>query len=491
MPASNSHDAVRCSDTLHACDSTSAHHVLCRIEEMVRSFTPSTEKVQPFSEWLSHTYQCDMQGLAGHIAAEVANAMSVMASTFKGVIESDCKGSDGEEHYKMWTKLVNESKLANETEGNIAQCSTPRLCDRGGPSYKTIADVCQKRDRVFAGRQRGYEENIALNVKRWKAVSQLQSPEVTMKLMDMVLLVMLKLYYMQNYFEQRTCLKCEDILHAFIFSTENPQTDENLQLDLIIFACFKLYLVLESMELSYWVTDYECKINNHHRSITTLLRKPKDGQMPGNLVKKFEIPEKLLVHEIFGWNGREFWLLPHQRIGPGFEILPRLSSEKDFLVGAAGMMNKCITGKNVYDTINALLLIFKYNKIDKPILFGGSSPYLQKLPDIMAVYSLRFSASAIAVTVVMSILNDQYCRLQYQMRQSDMNCEGDCEKMSNYFDALMNFRKTYYNSLERPGAALIPCKRKSTPSCNDLDLTVETIKKIVNGTISTPEDKGI
>ena len=494
MPASNSHDAVSCSDTLHACDSTSAHHVLCHIEEMVRSFTPPAEKVQPFCEWLFNTYQCDMQGLSRHVAASVDNAMRVMLSTFRDTIESDCKKLDNpEEHKKMWTTLVNTSKSANETEGNIAQCFTPRLYGKGASSYRTIADVCQKRDRVYAGRQSEFAGNILLHSKRQDAVLQLQGPceiaEVTVKLIDMVLLVMLKLYYMQKYFEQQTCRKCEDILRVFIL--QNAVSDQNLQLDLIIFACFKLYLVLESTELSSWVTDYECKMNNHHCSITTLLRRPKYPQMPGLIVKKFEIPQTILVQGIFGWNGREFWLLPHQKIGPGFEILPRLSSKKDFFVGAAGMMNKCITGKNVYDTINALLLIFKYNKIDKPILFGGSSPYLQKLPDIMAVYSLRFSASAIAVTVVMSILNDQYCRLQYQMRQSDMNCEGDCEKMSNYFDALMNFRKTYYNSLERPGAALIPCKRKSTPSCNDLDLTVETIKKIVNGTISTPEDKGI
>lgn len=472
---------------------------------MVRSFTPPAEKVQPFCEWLFNTYQCDMQGLSRHVAASVDNAMRVMLSTFRETIESDCKKLDNpKQHELMWTTLVNTSKSANETEGNIAQCFTPRHYGKGPSSYKTIADVCQKRDRVYAGRQSEFSKNILLHSKRQDAVLQLQGPceiaEVTVKLIDMVLLVMLKLYYMQKYFEQQTCRKCEDILRVFIL--QNAVSDQNLQLDLIIFACFKLYLVLESTELSCWVTDYECKIlNNHHRSITTLLRRPKDGQMPGNLVKKFEIPEKLLVHEIFGWNGREFWLLPHQRIGPGFEILPRLSSEKDFLVGAAGMMNKCITGKNVYDTINTLLLIFKYNNIDKPILFGGSSPYLQKLPDIMAVYSLRFSASAIAVTVVMSILNDQYCRLQKQMRQSDINCEGDCEKMSKYFDALMNFRKTYYKCFERPGAALIPCKRKCTPEplghntttdpYDPIDLTVEKIKKIVNGTISTPEDKGI
>ena len=213
--------------------------------------------------------------------------------------------------------------------------------------------------------------------------------------------------------------------------------------------------------------------------------------MPGLLVKKFEIPQLILVREIFGWNGREFWLLPHQKIDFGFKILPRLSSEKDFIVGAAGMMNKCITGKNVYDTINDLLVIFKYNNIDKPILFGGSSQYLQKLPDIMAVYSLQFSASAIAVTVVMSILNDQYCRLQNQMRQSDINCEGDCEKLSNFYDLLTKHRTTYYKSSGRPKAALIPCKRKCTSSCNDLDLTVENIEKIVNGTILTSKDEGI
>ena len=456
---------------------------------MVRSFTPPAEKVQPFCEWLFNTYQCDMQGLSRHVAAEVENAIRVMTSTFKDIIESDCKELDSEEYYKMCTKLVNTSKLANETEGNIAQCFTPRLYGRGASSYKTIADVCQKRDRVYAGRQRGFAENIALNVKRLKAVMQLQGPEVTVKLLDMVLLAMLKLYYMQKYFEQRTCLQCEDILHAFIF--EDAVSDQYLQLDLIIFACFKLYLVLESMELSSWVTDYECKMNNHHRSITTLLRKPKVSQMPGLLVKKFEIPQLILVREIFGWNGREFWLLPHQKIDFGFKILPRLSSEKDFIVGAAGMMNKCITGKNVYDTINDLLVIFKYNNIDKPILFGGSSQYLQKLPDIMAVYSLQFSASAIAVTVVMSILNDQYCRLQNQMRQSDINCEGDCEKLSNYYDLLTKHRTTYYKSSGRPKAALIPCKRKCTSSCNDLDLTVENIEKIVNGTILTSKDEGI
>ena len=475
-------------DTLHACDSTSAHRVLCRIEEMVRSFTPSTEKVQPFSEWLSHTYQCDVQGLSGHIAADVENAMSVMESTFKDSLKSDCKELDSEEHFnKMWTKLVNTSELANATKGNIAQCFTPRLYGRGASSYKTIADVCQKRDRVYAGRQRGFAENIWLNFTRRKAVLQLQSPEVIMKLMDMVLLAMLKLYYMQKYFEQRTCLKCEDILHAFIF--EDAVSDQYLQLDLIIFACFKLYLVLESMELSYWVADYECKLNKHHCSITALLRKPKDGQLKGTVVKKFEVSQKLLVQEIFGWNGREFWLLPHQKIGPGFEILPRLSPGKDFFVGAAGMMNKCITGKNVYDTVDALLVISTYKKIDNQI----RCRYLQKLPDVMAVYSLQFSASAIAVTVVMSILNDQYCRLQYQMRQSgnNMELENGCKKLTNYYDLLMKHRATYYDSSERPVAALIPCKRKCASPFNDLDLTVEKIEKIVNGTILTSKDDGI
>ena len=160
------------------------------------------------------------------------------------------------------------------------------------------------------------------------------------------------------------------------------------------------------------------------------------------------------------------------------------------------MMNKCITGKNVYDTVDALLVISTYKKIDNQI----RCRYLQKLPDVMAVYSLQFSASAIAVTVVMSILNDQYCRLQYQMRQSktkqefhvdDIELENGCKTLTIYYDLLAKHRTTYYNSSGRPGAALIPCKRKCTSSCNDLDLTVENIEKIVNGTILTSKDDGI
>lgn len=500
MPASQSHsaasrgdilDASR-GDILDACDSTSAHRVLHHIEEMLDSFTPSSQKVQSFPVWLAHTYQCDMQGLARHVAAEVANALKVMSSIFANTLESECKGSDTPQAWKMWTKLVNETKLANEAEGNVTQCFTPQPRDKKVSTYKTITDVCQRRDCVYIARQKGHAEHITLNQRRLCAVLQLEIPEVTVKLIDMVLLAMLKVYYMQKYFEQRTCLKCEDILHTVIFSTEDTQTDQKLQLDLIIFACFKLYLALESTELTDWVNEYESKINNHSRSITNLLRKPKHGQMQGNLVKKLEIPPNILVQEIFAWNGREFWLLPHQYIGPDFKILPHIASRKDFFVGKAGMMNKCITGKNVYDTVNALLIISPYKEIDKQ-LWNQS---LQNLPDIMAVYSLRFSACAIAVTVVMTVLNEEYCRLKHQIRQSDIKKqwdldnterENDCENLAIYYDSLMKQRATYYDSLEGLQAALAPSKRKFTSSPNVLDLTVENIQKIVNGTISTPE----
>ena len=92
-----------------------------------------------------------------------------------------------------------------------------------------------------------------------------------------------------------------------------------------------------------------------------------------------------------------------------------------------GMMNKCITGKNVYDTVNALLIISTYDKIDKQ-LWGQ---YLQNLPDIMAVYSLRFSASAIAVTVVMTIINKHYCRLQDQIRPLHSNIQNTITHLIN------------------------------------------------------------
>ena len=81
--------------------------------------------------------------------------------------------------------------------------------------------------------------------------------------------------------------------------------------------------------------------------------------------------------------------------------------------------------------------------------------------------------------------------MKEEFHVDNMERENGCKKLIHYYDSLMKHRATYCNSSERPGAALIPRKRKCASPFNDLDLTVENIEKIVNGTILTSKDEGI
>ena len=67
--------------------------------------------------------------------------------------------------------------------------------------------------------------------------------------------------------------------------------------------------------------------------------------------------------------------------------------------------------------------------------------------------------------------------------QDNIELENDCEKLTNYYDCLVKQRAIYYDTLQELGPLLTPRKRK----CTDLDLTVDNIQKIVNGTILTLE----
>lgn len=298
---------------------------------------------------------------------------------------------------------------------------------------------------------------------------------VSCRVLELMYHAMIKLFYVHTYWQ--SVLACdygsvgawshgdlsENLLEVFGIAGNHATagsvlSSSTFRLDLLMSACFKLYLKLDLCGLE------KAPVRN------IFLRE----QISDKVFTKTMVA---LIERVFGWNGQEYWLLPHQRLVHPQKISPIIHEVDNYQPGPAGILNRSISDKTLdrvldfilidehirictsyYDTQNAHTIEWNSDDLKKIMAKEDNTKYMQALPRIMAKFSVRYPTSTIAISVAMAWINEIYeqrntsrrqeaRKQEYTIRPNYQICNqisDDMDTLSMAFEVLSGFKYMNY-----------------------------------------------